>query len=139
MKNWLAMSEFEKGSNVSVADFNSTFIKLIGRENFARIKNSEDFKAYLRGRPKLYANLSRIEHLRWCAYLYSSGWDVLPLNGEILAENKDAERKLHACLVPFDELGKISEAFNEDYKKYDSDNVDIIFDIYKTLHSEKNR
>lgn len=136
MKNWLAMTDFEKGSNLSVADFNYSFIKLIGKENFDKIASPEEFKKYLREHNELYNNLIKTEHLRWCAYLYSNGWTKLEVGNEILPENKDEKNKRHSCLVKFEELQKISEAFNEDYKKYDADNVDIIYEINKKLNEK---
>ena len=59
----------------------------------------------------------------------------MPLENQIMVENKNSKEKKHSCLVPFDELEKVSEMFNEDYKKYDADNVEIIYDIYKMLNS----
>lgn len=134
IKNWIGLSDFERGSNVSVADFNFSFIKMIGRETFKNFKSSQDFKKWLKDNPEKYETLARTEHLRWCAYLYSNGWNVMPLEEDIMVENKDSKRKLHTCLVPFDELASVSKMFNEDYEKYDYDNVDIIFDIFKILN-----
>jgi len=134
IRNWVGLSDFERGSNVSVADFNYSFVKLIGRETFKNFTSRNDLKAWLLKEPKKYETLARIEHLRWCAYLYSNGWDTLPLEDDIMVENKDNDRKLHTCLVSFDELKSVSDMFREDYQKYDRDNVDIIFDIFKTLN-----
>ena len=135
MRNWIGMSEFEKGSNISVADFNYTFVNLIGKGVFSKFKSSEEFKKWLHDNPKKFEALSRTEHLRWSAYLYSNGWDCMPLENQIMVENKNSKEKKHSCLVPFDELEKVSEMFNEDYKKYDADNVEIIYEIYKMLNS----
>ena len=135
MRNWIGMSEFDKGSNISVADFNYTFVNLIGKGVFSKFKSSEEFKKWLHDNPKKFEALSRTEHLRWSAYLYSNGWDCMPLENQIMVENKNSKEKKHSCLVPFDELEKVSEMFNEDYKKYDADNVEIIYEIYKMLNS----
>lgn len=135
MRNWIGMSEFDKGSNISVADFNYTFVNLIGKGVFSKFKSSEEFKKWLHDNPKKFETLVKTEHLRWSAYLYSNGWDVMPLESDIMVENKNSIEKKHSCLVPFDELEKVSEMFNEDYKKYDADNVEIIYEIYKMLNS----
>lgn len=134
VKSWIGLTDFERGSNVSVADFNYSFIRIIGRDLFASFKTSADYKKWLRDNPKKFDTLARIEHLRWCAYLYSNGWDKLPLSDELMVENKDMQKKLHTCLVTFDELKEVSEMFKEDYEKYDCDNVDIVFDIFNTLN-----
>ncbi len=134
IKNWIGMSNFEKGSNISVGDFNYTFVKLIGRENFAKFNSTQDFEQWLLENPKKFDVLARTEHLRWNAYLFSNGWDVMPLESEIMPFNKDESKKLHTCLVPFDELDAVSAMFNEDYKKYDADNVKIVYDIFKLLN-----
>lgn len=134
IKNWIGLSDFERGSNVSVADFNYSFLRIIGRSVFKNFKTSVDYKKWLRDNPKKFDTLARIEHLRWCAYLYSNGWNTMPISDEVMIENKDNEKKLHTCLVSFDELNKVSEMFREDYIKYDCDNVDIVFDIFNTLN-----
>ncbi len=134
MRNWVGMSEFDRGSNISVADFNYSFIKLIGAGRFSEFGSSADFKKWLHDNPKKFDTLTRTEHLRWCAYLYANGWDCMPLDKDVMVENKNMKDKRHTCLVPFDELDKVSEMFNEDYKKYDADNVEIIYDIYKILN-----
>ncbi len=137
VKNWLGMTNFEKGSNISVADFNYTFVKLIGRDIFSKFKSSDEFKKWLHSDSKKCEVLSRTEHLRWNAYLYSNGWDVLPLEGEVMAQNKDEARKLHTCLVDFDDLDAVSKMFNEDYKKYDTDNVELVYEIFYVLNPKQ--
>ena len=138
MKNWIGMTDFERGSNISVADFNYSFVKMIGREIFGKFADGNAYRAWLRDNPAKYDTLTRTEHLRWCAYLYSRGWDKLNLSGEMMVENKDIAKKLHTCLVPFDELKPVSEMFGEDYEKYDRDNVDIVFEINKILASKQS-
>ncbi len=41
-------------------------------------------------------DLARIEHDRWCSDRFVDGWDYAPVT--------DKPRKLHKCLVPFDQL-----------------------------------
>ena len=55
---------------------------------------------------------------------------------------KDAEKRLHACLVPYEKLDQVSERENAvtgrnvDYKQYDINNVMIIPDILKAREEE---
>ncbi len=132
MKNWNFMTTHDRDSNIYVAIFNRSFIKLIGEEKFAEFKTEEDFKSFMQSNPNLLENLARTEHRRWMAFLYAAGWDVLPLSDGLIA-NKDENLKLHTCLVPFSELAKVSELFNEDYIQYDKDNVMTIFELNKNL------
>ena len=138
MKNWIGMTDFERGSNISVADFNYSFVKMIGRETFGKFADGNEYRSWLRANPVKYDTLARTEHLRWCAYLYSRGWDKLRLSSEIMVENKNIAKKLHTCLVPFDELRPVSEMFGEDYEKYDRDNVDIVFELNKILSARQS-
>lgn len=132
MKNWNFMSRFEKDTNIFVALFNRAYSRLLGFDPLARFASEAEFKAYIRKDPELYENLSKVEHRRWMAYMYAAGWNVLPLSPSLI-ENKDEFAKLHTCLVPYDELDSVSAAFNEDYKQYDRDNIDMIYRIAQTL------
>ncbi len=133
--SWKGMDAFKKNSNMSVADFNYAFVELIGRDIFTSFKNSNEYRQYLKENPKKYDTLGRIEHLRWMAYLYANGWGLLPLEDDVMVANKDEKRKLHTCLVPFDDLTAVSDMFGEDYKKYDFDNIDIVYDIYEKIRN----
>lgn len=85
-------------------------------------------------------NLSKSEHLRWCAFHFSMGYETM--SDEIKAEraemyrkdgktriSKDTVNKLHACLIPWDDLDALSDFENKvtgrnvDYKQSDRDNI----------------
>ncbi len=88
-------------------------------------------------------NLGRTEHLRWNAFHFSMGYSLM--SDEIIKEReklfkedptvrvtRDSAKKLHACLVKWDELDELSRYETEltgkeiDYKKMDRDNVFIV-------------
>ena len=99
-------------------------------------------------------NLAKSEHLRWCAFHYSMGFS--PMTKEEFNKraerykqeisqnvekpiriNKDMDKKIHACLIEWDELDMLSEAENKvtggdtDYKKNDYDNVLALLSLMK--------
>lgn len=87
-------------------------------------------------------NLAKSEHLRWCAFHYTFGYDVMEkeefikrIKDHIKKPGKDTEKKKHICLVKWDELDEISQIensltqANRDYKKNDRENVDMIIEL----------
>lgn len=101
-------------------------------------------------------NLAVTEHMRWCAFHYVMGF--LPMSAKDHAEravqyrrqmeqsgspslsvSKDMKRRLHACLVPWDELDALSARENElsgrsvNYKQMDRDNVLAVKQILSAL------
>lgn len=102
--------------------------------------------------------LARNEHLRWCAFHYTFGFDAMKISEFIqrvndrkkeinehgqssISPTKDMQKRTHVCLVEWDELDKISSAENSitngnrDYKNYDRDNVDMIMELVKRLQN----
>ncbi|MEH7180229.1 NAD-binding protein [Neobacillus vireti] len=72
--------------------------------------------------------LGAAEHHRWNAFHFLRGWDILE---EIVdGKTKDPDKRLHACLVSYDDLKKIEEITGEDYQKYDSD---VVLELYQTM------
>jgi len=135
---WNKLSSFLKDANRHPAMHIKTKLNLVGLEicnigevpEGARvIDTKEKFIKYL-GKERLEA-LARIEHLRWNAFYFASGWNVLPL--EEAKEPKDKERKLHTCLVSWEELDKVSEKFKDDYKRKDIEQVENIVEYLKRI------
>lgn len=73
--------------------------------------------------------LARYEHERWCAFQYSHGWKRLPMD-ELTQEERDnfitkrEQQKLHACLIPWDELDLLPQPSKGKFKSYDAENVE---------------
>lgn len=95
---------------------------------------------------ELLENLAKTEHLRWCAFHYAMGVSPMPeavfkaRSAQYLKEkaetgsssyriSKDMSQYLHACLVDWEELDKVSQEENavtggkKDYKQIDRDNI----------------
>ena len=106
-------------------------------------------------------NLSKSEHLRWCAFHYTFGYDVMDRDEFIqrvkdyqaeirehgkskLKVTKDMKAMKHVCLVDWDELDEISRAENslthgsKDYKEFDRGNVDMVTSIIHNRNGEDN-
>ena len=103
---------------------------------------------------ELLENLAVTEHLRWCACQYVSGYSPMP--EDVWAERaaryrqgvpadfrigRDDQERLHACLIPWEELDGLSRKENAvtgghtDYKQMDRDNVLI---LSRVLQLQKN-
>jgi hypothetical protein len=97
-------------------------------------------------------NLAKSEHLRWCAFHYTCGYDAMDkeefirrvknYQDEIMKRGssrikvtKDSGKMLHVCLVDWDELDEISGIENsitngsKDYKASDRANVDMVAEL----------
>ena len=102
-------------------------------------------------------NLARSEHLRWCAFHYTFGFDVMEKEEFIervkARQNEIREygsskikvtkdKKKHVCLVDWNELDEISRIENslthgnKNYKDSDRANVDMVMEI---IQSEKSK
>ena len=104
-------------------------------------------------------HLSMTEHLRWCAfhrvmgYRTMSGETFLARAAQWKAERKqtdrpatritkDAERRLHACLIPWDDLDALGArecavtGEQKDYKGYDRDNVLVLQELLRRMYGD---
>lgn len=132
-ENWERCDYFSRASSRASADF-------IPALRYAAGLSGEDPPRGWRPAPELLETLSRTEHLRWCAFHFAAGYETMPpeefalrcrryREGEKLRPAKDAERRLHACLIPWEELDALSAEENRatggrvDYKDLDRRNV----------------
>ena len=105
-------------------------------------------------------NLAISEHERWCAFHYVQGF--APLAGDAFEERaarwlkaketdgsapfsltKDMNARLHACLVPWEELDALSARVSEitgnntDYKQYDRESVITLAEVLKVMPEQE--
>lgn len=97
-EQWELLDGFTKGSNIASADYHE-IRKLLMRE------------AKKKGKELTKDELGRLEHIRWCRYHSLNHWKYGVLEN---GKNRDAARRIHTCLVPFDELTQ--EEKNKDYE-----------------------
>ena len=106
-------------------------------------------------------NMAITEHLRWCAFHYVMGYAPMPEEEYArraerysaersqggkpgFALGKDPERRLHACLIPWEELDALSARENAvtggtvDYKQMDRDNVLALRDVLLAQRSAED-
>lgn len=140
-ENWARCDYFSRLSSRASADFIPAMIRAAGKTREQVLAGSWD----LTGRQ--LENLSRTEHLRWCAFHFAMGFE--PMSPEMFAQRcarcreetarggsfrvgKDMEGRFHACLIPWEELDGLSRAENAvtggsvDYKALDRNNVLIL-------------
>ena len=82
---------------------------------------------------KLADTLAQTEHRRWNAYMVSNGWITMDLEqtkawmkARGSKEHKDYLRLRHACIVPWDELNKVSEIKGRDPEHFKNADRKII-------------
>jgi hypothetical protein len=121
---WHELDWFLQESNRATADFIPAMLKLAKRED----KDTID-KNTLTENDSLAEVLAQTEHLRWIAFHAAMGY--LPVELEEIYRRfekytgernsrehldycrRDSKARLHACLVPWDELDKVSEVYKE--------------------------
>jgi hypothetical protein len=139
-QSWSELSIMKKLSNNSAANHIHTKLTLAGLtvEDVKKFETTEDFVNYLGS--ERFENLAKEEHLRWNALHFANGWNTWNLDEipESAASNKDELRKLHACLVSWEELTTVKERFKEDYYAYDYVNVSNIFELVKNSVYNEN-
>lgn len=139
-EKWLDCDSFGRSSSRASADFIPAMIK-ISHSSREQILNGNWNLS-----PELLETLGETEHLRWMAFHFVMGYSVMNSekmeeNARILAENqkagiscstritKDGENRLHACLIPWEDLDALSQREMEltgrqvDYKQIDKNNV----------------
>ena len=77
------------------------------------------FAKELEDNPRLLENLSIGEHMRWEAALFARGWQSVRAQELLQGCNKDTVRRLHACLIPWEELPDLGKYYGTDYQYLD--------------------
>lgn len=145
---WVSCDSFSKMSSRASAEFIPALIKASGFSEEEIMQEGWD-----PGEEKLRI-LGETEHLRWCAFHYTMGYRTMtdqefdrrvkeyeehirsgrPGRYRI---TKDTQNRLHACLIPNDELDGLSEKESRvtgkkvDYRKADINNILTIPQILK--------
>lgn len=122
---WKKASEFDKDSSRASCDFLDTIAAMMGLD--ADAISAEEFKHKLQ-EPALLNALAKVEHLRWCAFLYAHGYTPMgqeefeqriEAHEQARAAGKkssgkphcDTSAKRHACLVGWDELPNLEPLY----------------------------
>ncbi len=138
-ENWYDTDYFSRMSSRASADFAPAYLYMAHTDRKTVAENGFELNEAQK------ENLGKTEHLRWNAFHFVSGYtpmpdDVYEQRAEIYRRQKasgtpeirigkDTEKRLHACLVPWDDLDTLSAKENAvtggsvDYKEYDVRNV----------------
>ncbi len=140
-KAWDELTKIEQASNISAAEHIYIKLTLAGLK-VEEIKKFNDNKEYLLnlGKEKI-DNLAKGEHLHWNAVLFTNAWQKWELKDVPLksSAHKDNLRKLHACLVNWEELKEVGDRFGENYFQYDYETISDIFKLIKEeIYSHSN-
>jgi hypothetical protein len=134
LNDWLECDYFSRQSCRAATDFIPAVLRAAGKSAQQAAKGDWALSA------QQLENLSKTEHLRWCAFHYCMGFS--PMDDAEFAERAELYRqgtpirigknmfgKTHACLVPWDALDELSAKENAitgknvDYKAMDTDNI----------------
>ena len=142
--DWRICDPFSRASCRAAVDFFPAFLKA------ANVSRADVLAGKWPPAPQVLDNLSRAEHLRWCAFYLAMGYT--PMSDEEFSRRcemyrkgtlkriaKNTEGLTHACLAPWEALDALSERENAvtggsvDYKALDTNNVLAIPDILRQV------
>lgn len=140
---WSKLNLFEKEANINSAMHIFTKLYMVGLEierkgctKKRKISSRAEYIEYLG--PERIEKLSKMEHMRWCAFYFGHGWTTAKMS-EHGWKIKDEVKRKHICLVPWEELTQISERIGIDYKKLDRDIVLHIYDYVDRIGCQITR
>ena len=149
-ENWKHCDYFSRMSSRASADFYPAVLRASGRT----MQQVEDGDWPPHG--DMLENLAITEHLRWCAFHYVMGFhpmceaeyaqrtaqykaDMQRKGASSLRIAKDMEKRVHACLIPWEQLDQLSAQETDvtgtpvDYKQSDRNNILVLPDILAVL------
>lgn len=150
-ENWKNCDYFSRMSSRASADFYPAVLRAAGKT--MQQVEAGDWPP----RGDTLENLAITEHMRWCAFHYVMGFrqmdeqelarrieryrlDVQEKGKSSLRISKDMEKRQHACLIPWEELDRLSAQESAvtgkpvDYKQMDRNNILVLPDILGVLH-----
>lgn len=140
LQTWMECDYFSRQSCRAAADFIPAVLRAVGKSAEQVIHGDWALSKMQ------IENLSRTEHLRWCAFHYCMGFTAMDDNefserAELYSRQKEQDgsstirigknmlNRTHACLIPWEKLDDLSAkesaitGKNIDYKAMDTDNV----------------
>ena len=150
-ENWLNCDYFSRMSSRASADFVTSLLHCAG-------VSPSDALQHWDPQGELLENLSKTEHLRWCAFHYCMGFRAMTPeefeeragiyrrekadtgSGKIRI-GKDLNHRVHACLIPWEDLDALSQkenavtGKNTDYKEMDRNNIRAIPGVLEAMET----
>ena len=90
--SWSNLNEFTKGSNIASADYLMIVNDLYDESPYKEMQKEDRDWAF-----------ARLEHILWCRYHFMNYWTYGVLKD---GKNKDAVKRIHTCLLAFEELSE---------------------------------
>ena len=152
-KLWHELEWFKQESNRASADFIPAMLKLAGIERDKVLKEG----LLVKDDDPLAEILAQTEHLRWNAFHAAMGYRPISIEemrrrfdeyqgdgNRLEYARRDSKARLQVCLVHWDELDKVSEAYRElegkeSKKDFKDNDRDIIRNIPKFLKAAKGK
>lgn len=138
-ENWRVCSYADRQSCRACATFFPAMLRAAGRTEAQAMEGNWPPEG------ETMENLAQMEHLRWCAYQIINGYSPMSREewnrrAEAYRQgakpgfriSRDDDRRLHACLIPWEALPELSQRENEvtggtvDYQQADRNNVLIL-------------
>lgn len=152
-ENWLKCDYFSRMSSRASADFATALLHSAG-------VSVSDALEHWDPQGELLENLAKTEHLRWCAFHYAMGFrpmsreefdaragiyrtEVAKTGSSRVRIGKDLNQRIHACLIPWEDLDDLSARENAvtgknlDYKEMDRNNVRAIPNVLRAMEKEE--
>lgn len=123
---WNELHRHLKDSNLAQADHIDTKLYALGmikrkQGDSANVVSQQEFYSIVN---PMKEDLSIAEHARWNAFYFASGW--APCESSFKKELAK-KKKLHACLVEWDELDQVSADHQVDYKQEDRNYIEKLY------------
>ena len=153
LEHWLVCDYFSRMSCRAVADFIPAMLKMVNLTREQVLESGWNLT------PAQLENLSRTEHLRWCAFHYCMGFSPmtreeydqraetysrqLAAGEKPLRIGKNMAERTHACLIGWEELVELSEreagitGKTVDYQAMDTENVLIVPELLRAGENVK--
>lgn len=142
--NWRDCSYFHRMSSRAAADFYDSLLHAAGTA-------AEAAKTHWAPEGALLENLARTEHLRWVAFHYCMGFrpmtaEEMKQRAQLLQQgklsgkiNQDLDLRLHACMIPWEQLDDLSRLQSElsgksvDHKETDRNSIRTLADVLRVM------
>ena len=151
LQNWMECDYFSRQSCRAFADFLPAILHITNKTEEQILTDGFELTDIQKD------NLSKTEHLRWCAFHYCVGFSCMSdeefeerskiykeqiekFGTSNLRITKNMNERTHACLVEWDALNELSvkeaavTGLYRDYQAMDTDNVMALPDILQTLN-----
>lgn len=100
VKEWEELDAFTKYSNVSTADYDEIWRRILEYRDIPIPENKDGISAALRD------EMAELEHIRWCRYHWLNNWKAMERSEG--SPNKDKENRTHVDLVDYRRLSEAS-------------------------------